>query len=70
MILSQRKQNSKKQNKGNELYKILKDTKEYEFLTKNKELCMKYNPNYDEKRTFAKYEKHYFDKEKNFIDSK
>ena len=31
---------------------------------------MKYNPNYDEKRTFAKYEKHYFDKEKNFIDSK
>ena len=45
MILSQRKQNSKKQNKGNELYRILKDTKEYEFLTKNKELCMKYNPN-------------------------
>lgn len=70
MILSQRKQNSKKQNKGNELYRILKDTKEYEFLTKNKELCMKYNSNYDEKRTFAKYEKHYFDKEKNFIDNK
>ena len=33
MILSQRKQNNKKQNKGNELYRILKDTKEYEFLT-------------------------------------
>ena len=70
MILSQRKQNNKKQNKGNELYRILKDTKEYEFLTKNKELCMKYNQNYDEKRTFAKYEKHYFEKEKNFIDNK
>ena len=70
MILSQRKQNNKKQNKGNELYRILKDTKEFEFLTKNKELCMKYNPNYDEKRTFTKYEKQYFDKEKNFFDNK